>query len=124
MSRTQRRALLGTAALVLASGCAGEAASTGADPGRTPAQAVSPSEEGTPFTLKTHCGIRFVRIDGLVWEALDPLDDGRGNPPAGWGNPMQEGRLTFPSSQEATFLSPAGTVTFTPSDRKRMPDCY
>jgi hypothetical protein len=32
---------------------------------------------------------------GVFWRATRPLSDGNGNPPPGWGNPFQEGRLAF-----------------------------
>ncbi|GAA5189497.1 hypothetical protein GCM10023346_04200 [Arthrobacter gyeryongensis] len=44
--------------------------------------------------------------------ADQPLNDGHGNPPAGWGNPYQSGTITVAGSQ-AVFHDDSGhTVTF------------
>lgn len=48
-----------------------------------------------PFALYTHCGIHELAFDGKYYvRAGGPLDDGQGNPTAGWGNPYQRGALT------------------------------
>ena len=45
-----------------------------------------------PYQLYTHCGVRAAAFDeGRWWRANPPLDDGWGNPPAGWGNPFTRG---------------------------------
>ena len=58
----------------------------------------SVDEEGTTWTFQvyTHCGVESARIDGRWWHAQPPLygDTDGGGPPAGWGNPYQEGTLT------------------------------
>ena len=47
------------------------------------------------FSLYTHCGIDELRVDGRFYERVGgPLDDGSGNPPKGWDNPYQAGRLS------------------------------
>ena len=47
------------------------------------------------FSLYTHCGIDELRVDGKFYERVGgPLDDGSGNPPKGWDNPYQAGRLS------------------------------
>jgi hypothetical protein len=73
------------------------------------------------YRLLTHCGIRWARIRGTFWKTNRPLSDGRGNPPAGWGNPYQAGTLTFTSERTAVFSSPAGTVAFHRTSRTRVP---
>lgn len=61
-----------------------------------------------PFTLYTHCGISEARISGRYYQAVHPLSDGSGNPPAGWGNPYQAGAMTLVSGTEAIFTDKAG----------------
>ncbi|MHB1835874.1 MAG: hypothetical protein ACYCXW_12985, partial [Solirubrobacteraceae bacterium] len=74
-----------------------------------------------PYTLYTHCGIKWALIRGTFWRATKPLSDGQGNPPPGWGNPNQKGTLTFLSPSLAVFKSAAGNVTFTRTSRKSPP---
>lgn len=76
---------------------------------------------GRPYELYTHCGIEWAKISGTFWHAKQPLSDGSGNPPAGWGNPSQEGTLTFISPTTVRFDSPAGSVTFERASRTRPP---
>jgi hypothetical protein len=73
------------------------------------------------YRLYTHCGIEWAKIEGTFWRAARPLFDGNGNPPAGWGNPFQDGRLTFRGQATAEFSSLAGSVTFKRTDRARPP---
>lgn len=63
---------------------------------------------GVAYSLYTHCGIRELRYGG-AWYAHDGglLDDGNGNPPRGWGNPYQAGRLAI-AGATATFTDAAG----------------
>jgi hypothetical protein len=58
--------------------------------------------------LLTHCGIDEARIGSSYFEAVQPLSDGQGNPPAGWGNPFQPGTVTLLSPTEARFQDHAG----------------
>jgi hypothetical protein len=74
-----------------------------------------------PYELYTHCGIDWAKINGRFWRAKHPLSDGSGNPPAGWGNPSQDGTLTFIGPTTARFDSPAGTVTFERTSRRQPP---
>jgi hypothetical protein len=76
---------------------------------------------GRPYQLYTHCGIQWAKINGTFWHAMHPLSDGNGNPPVGWGNPYQNGRLVLNSSAMARFDSPAGSVTFERTSRQRPP---
>lgn len=70
---------LGGSLLVLAlTGCGASAAGT----------------DGQAFSLYTHCGIGVMSYEGRWYERVGGLlDDGQGNPPAGWGNPYQRGTL-------------------------------
>jgi hypothetical protein len=78
-------------------------------------------QAGKAYRLYTHCGIEWARINGTFWRATRPLSDGNGNPPPGWGNPFQQGTLTFMSRTTATFSSPAGSVIFGRTSRTRAP---
>ncbi|MCX5232500.1 hypothetical protein [Streptomyces sp. NBC_00233] len=72
--------------------------------------AVRPTASGRtmPFELYTHCGIDEARIGSTYFEAETPLSDGSGNPPDGWDNPTQRGRMTLKSATEAVFTDDAG----------------
>jgi hypothetical protein len=61
-----------------------------------------------PYRLYTHCGIDEARIGNRYFEAVHPLSDGHGNPPAGWGNPFQRGTMTLLSASAAIFRDDAG----------------
>jgi hypothetical protein len=61
-----------------------------------------------PYRLYTHCGIDEARIGDGFFEAVHPLSDGNGNPPAGWGNPYQLGSMTLVSPTQAVFRDNAG----------------
>lgn len=76
---------------------------------------------GNPYRLYTHCGIEWARIDGTFWRANQPLSDGSGNPPPGWGNPFQDGSLDLIGRTSARFTSPAGTVLFQRTSRTHPP---
>ncbi|MFF2246566.1 hypothetical protein ACFVTM_20615 [Arthrobacter sp. NPDC058130] len=96
------------AALGVLSGCAAPASPTIDAPTSPATTAVS----GVPFALFTHCGIYEARVQDTFFVADRPLDDGQGNPPAGWDNPYQSGTITVTGSQ-AVFHDDSGhTVTF------------
>ncbi len=57
------------------------------------------------YNLYTHCGIRFASFSGRTW-ATPSLSDGSGNPPPGWDNPSQSGRVSVMSNGVALFASP------------------
>ena len=76
---------------------------------------------GTRYSLLTHCGIEWAKINGTFWRATRPLSDGHGNPPAGWGNPFQAGRLALIGRDTARFSSSAGGVTFKRTPRVNPP---
>jgi hypothetical protein len=78
-------------------------------------------DAGRPYRLYTHCGIEWAKIDGTFWRAKHPLSDGSGNPPAGWGNPVQDGTLVVLGLTTARFESPAGSVTFERTSRMHPP---
>ncbi|MEO3977883.1 hypothetical protein [Streptomyces sp. CAU 1734] len=103
--------VLVSAAAVILSGCsASDAGRPGSAPpaGKTPGATASPSGRTIPFTLSTHCGIEEALVGETYFEAVKPLDDGSGNPPAGWDNPSQQGRMTLVSPEKAVFTDDAG----------------
>lgn len=65
------------------------------------------------FNLYTHCGISELKAFGKYYERVGgPLGDGFGNPPTGWDNPYQAGRLSV-LGDIATFRDTRGhTVDF------------
>jgi hypothetical protein len=60
------------------------------------------------FDIYTHCGINGALIEGRWWEADPPLDDGNGNPPAGWDNPYQHGTLAAVDETTLLFTADSG----------------
>jgi hypothetical protein len=64
--------------------------------------------ESSSYKLYTHCGVREARIGNDYFVAMHPLDDGSGNPPQGWGNPYQQGRMKRISSTVAVFTDARG----------------
>ncbi|MCF4121770.1 hypothetical protein L1785_12340 [Antribacter sp. KLBMP9083] len=92
----------GALALVLGvlAGCGD--GSPGAPPSGTP------TSQSVPYTLLTHCGIDEVMHDGRWYERVGGrLDDGSGNPPPGWDNPVHEGLLVV-EGDTAIFTDDAG----------------
>ena len=70
---------------------------------------------GEPFRLNTHCGITGLVHDGRWYDRVGgPLTAADGvNPPGGWDNPGQDGRLQV-SDRNAVFSDWAGhRETFT-----------
>jgi hypothetical protein len=68
------------------------------------------------FQLYTHCGLGWplaMDFDGSFWSpvAPGPASDGSGNPPAGYGNPYDEGTITLISSTLAQYRTSTGTVS-------------
>jgi hypothetical protein len=52
----------------------------------------TPPPPRTAVSLSTHCGIDDLEVDGRWYERVGGrLDDGQGNPPAGWADPTQSG---------------------------------
>jgi hypothetical protein len=76
-----------------------------------PTASIAVEDESRAYRLYTHCGIEWAWIDDAYWRTDGPLRDGQ-SPPAGWGNPFQDGTLTMVSESSADFESTAGSVTF------------
>jgi hypothetical protein len=98
--RLDRLTVAAMAALTL-TGCATDHNVEGAPETR-------PSPQSSPFALYTHCGIDEANIDGRWYRASHQLSDGSGNPPKGWGNPFQQGMVTFTSDTEVVFTDTVG----------------
>ncbi len=72
-------------AAVILGACSAQTAAPVADhdgPSRPVAATAGPAR---PYQLYTHCGVDEARIGNRYFEAVHPLSDGQGNPPAGWG---------------------------------------
>ena len=90
MHRRLARSCGGTILVLALTGCG---ASTTVE--ETPQETSTPPGPDVAFALYTHCGIDVVLYRGRWYERVGGLlDDGQGNPPAGWGNPYQSGTLT------------------------------
>ena len=79
--------------------------------GRTPnSDLIVVAYQPVPFDLMTHCGINELRSNGRYFQRVGGvLDDGSGNPPSGWGNPVQHGTLTI-TGDIAVFRDKVGHV--------------
>jgi hypothetical protein len=98
-------------ALVIAfSAIAATSACTGSGQAERGPNGSPPQPSGSPYLLSTHCGIREARIGDRYYVADHPLDDGHGNPPPGWNNPQQSGRMATPSPGVAVFSDAEGHV--------------
>ena len=121
-------ALIAIAALISGSACAGDDRDDAVD---GPAQADIDNEspygpgaevgESYEYTLYTHCGIEWTRIDGVWWEATSPLSDGNANPPPGWGNPYDEGEMEIVDASTAVFRGGPTDVEFQRTDQVEVP---
>jgi hypothetical protein len=57
-----------------------------------------------PYELYTHCGIRNAEFESRQFYADPPLNDGNGNPPAGWGNPTDSGFMVVKDHETIEFI--------------------
>jgi len=65
--------------------------------------------------LYTHCGLDWPQamdFDGSFWDPIGPgpASDGHGDPPAGFGNPIDRGTITLISPTLAQYRSSTGTL--------------
>jgi hypothetical protein len=96
------------AGLVMACGSASSPHAVQARPAAPKATATAVAAKPAHYELYTHCGIDEARIGNRYFEAVHPLSDGSGNPPAGWDNPYQAGTMTLVTPTEAVFTDTAG----------------
>lgn len=84
--------------------------SIGPSAGPPTADRVRDLVDAAPFELDTHCGIDELMFRGKYYVRVGgPLDDGQGNPPAGWDNPSQRGGLVVYTTY-AVFSDAKGHV--------------
>jgi len=62
------------------------------------------------FTLYTHCGVRRAYFDGRHWITEPELSVRNGNPPPGWGNPIDKGSMKMITENLARYTSASGAV--------------
>jgi hypothetical protein len=113
---------LGAAAALVGCGAQGDEASLPASGSTAPAttgakpQAIEVGET-VDFSMYTHCGVESTRINGHVWNAVEPLyaSAEKLGPPVGWGNPEQAGELTVESADRAVFVALGQRVSLVPS---------
>lgn len=99
--------LIGLAVTLALGGCA----SAGDLPANANATAVGVSVKvgsSSAYSLYTHCGVLSATFNGQTFYAAPPLSDGQGNPPRGWGNPYDAGRLTVTSETTVDFQDASG----------------
>jgi hypothetical protein len=111
------------AALAIIAGCSSHEAARNhpSAPHRVADRIRTVVDGSSQYSFYTHCGIEWTLINGHYWHADQPLSDGNGNPPPGWGNPFQVGTLTVIDQATAEFESSAGSVTFRRTDLTEPP---
>lgn len=121
---------IAVAILLLTSACSGDDDTVGSGGGGDvvdgPAQADIDDEppygvgievgETYDYTLYTHCGIEWTRIDGVWWQTPTPLSDGNANPPSGWANPYDKGQMDIVDDSTAIYRGGPGEVEFERTD--------
>jgi hypothetical protein len=91
----------------------GEAQMVNVGPGEVRISAVSGQAvqgQRYHFEALTHCGFRAntFDFDGSFWTVVGQGDDGNGNPPAGIGNPMDQGVIQLIDANAAVWTSASG----------------
>lgn len=125
-----RRWLLVAGALTTTAGCVTQSTDGPTSSQRTviesrPGSNSEPSTvsvgETVKFSMYTHCGVESSRINGRVWNAVEPLYSSpeKLGPPHGWGNPEQDGRLTLESPDRAVFAALGQRVVLLPSETNK-----
>jgi len=96
MGRTRAQLCAAAGSLLLALGGPDLGGCTSGAPGPGQSTRVATSAAGIDVLLETHCGVRYLVVDGDWFErAGGLLTDGQGNPPEGWGNPYHAGRVVL-----------------------------
>lgn len=112
------RALVSLLLAVAISGCGVDSTGTvSGAPGNTSGQSTLNVGETIDFSMYTHCGVESTRINGQVWNAVEPLYSSpeKLGPPAQWDDPYQDGRLTLESRERAVFAALGQRVVLVPS---------
>lgn len=112
------RALVALLLALGVSGCADQRLSpAGRGPASTSVHTTTSVGETVDFSMYTHCGVESARINGRVWNAVDPLyaSPEKLGPPDGWDNPYQDGKLTLQSPERAVFAALGERVLLVPS---------
>ena len=116
MRRTEIQLRLAAALVVLAACSAEPSASPIVPATPAPPPPIEGAGDWVRFELFTHCGLdrSVIEFDGEHWEAIGPgpLNDGSGNPPAGFGNPSDYGWIVRIDSGEAGYQSSKGVPLF------------
>lgn len=102
---------------LVVSGCGSGDSAPSAEQEAKQAEVLPAVEEPVDFWFYTHCGVENARVGDVWWVATKPLygENGVGDPPEGWGNPYQKGRLTVLSSKRAVFEARGVRVALVPS---------
>ena len=104
------------ALLGVISACATDTAPTPSIKDPQPPPRIEGADPWQPFELYTHCGIdkSLIEFDGEFWQAVGPgpLNDGNGNPPAGFGNPFDLGWIARTEDESAVYQSSRGVPLF------------
>lgn len=113
------RALIAVLVAAAVSGCAERAPRTHSGaPASISGESTVRVGQTIDFSMYTHCGVESTRINGRVWNAVDPLyaSPERLGPPDGWGDPYQNGELTLESPDRAVFAALGQRVVLVPSE--------
>jgi hypothetical protein len=78
------------------------------DPAPEAPKSAAETAEAVPYVLYTQCGINEARFNDQYYKAVHPLSDGNGNPPSGWGNPLQKSVMRPMSATDVEFQDQAG----------------
>ena len=62
----------------------------------------------TPASMRTHCGVLSIEVDGRLWIADPPRGDDAQNPPQGWDENTTDGVFTIITRDRARFDANSG----------------
>ena len=116
MRRTGIQLGLAATLVVLAACSAEPPPSSVVDASPAPPAPIEGAGDWVQFEIYTHCGLdrSVIEFDGEHWEATGPgpLNDGSGNPPAGFDNPSDDGWIVRIDADEAGYQSSNGVPLF------------
>jgi len=73
------------------------------------------------YSLYTHCGVRDAEFGSTHFYTDPPLNDGSGNPPPGWGNPIEGGFIVVTDPDHAVFFGFLHSATFATHPKSGIP---